>query len=79
MCLYIAYNKVNNFSVLITDRKKVGNFIAGTDTSQSQQTDQQAKDCKHTPLPVDLYLYPGLRFAFHFMTIDVTTVGSSEY
>ena len=61
------------------DRKKVGNFIAGTDTSQSQSTDQQSKQGKHTPLPVDPYYYPGLRFAFHFVTVDVTTVGQSKY
>ncbi|KAM7426828.1 hypothetical protein ABFA07_021945 [Porites harrisoni] len=60
-------------------RKKVGNFIAGTDTSQSQSTDQQSKQGKHTPLPVDPYYYPGLRFAFHFVTVDVTTVGQTTF
>ena len=58
-------------------RKKVGNFIAGNDTSASQQPNQQAKG-KHTALPVDPYPYPGLRFAFHFVTVDVTTVGQSK-
>jgi len=57
-------------------RKKVGNFIAGNDTSQ--QAEQQSKG-KHTPLPVDPYPYPGLRFDFHFVTVDVTTVGQSKY
>lgn len=57
-------------------RKKVGNFIAGNDTSQSQQSNQPAQG-KHTPLPVDPYPYPGLRFAFHFVTVDVTTVGQT--
>ena len=73
------YNWELAFYRFFLDRKKVGNFIAGTDTSQSQSTDQQSKQGKHTPLPVDPYYYPGLRFAFHFVTVDVTTVGQSKY
>ena len=64
------------------DRKKVGNFIAGNDTSQSQQAGQQGPyddKGKHTPLPVDHYMFSGLRFTLHFVTVDVTTVGKSKY
>ena len=66
------------FFDFFTYRKKVGNFIAGNDTSPSQQTDQQAKKGKHTPLPVDQYPYPGARYDLHFVTVDVTTVGQSK-
>lgn len=65
-----------------SDRKKVGNFIAGNDTSQSQQTEQQGAydgKGKHTPLPVDQYLFSGMRFTIHSVTVDVTTVGKSKY
>ena len=65
------------------DRKKVGNFIAGTDTSQSAQAQQQqgsydAKG-KHTPLPVDHYVFSGMKYDIHFVTVDVTTFGKSKY
>ncbi|CAH3042738.1 unnamed protein product [Pocillopora meandrina] len=59
-------------------RKKVGNFIAGNDTSQTQQTDQQAKG-NHTPLPEDQYVFPGIRYTLHFVTIDVTTIGQTTF
>ena len=77
-CCFL-YNWDSVDIVTFLDRKKVGNFIAGTDTSQSQSTDQQSKQGKHTPLPVDPHYYPGLRIAFHFVTVDVTTVGQSKY
>lgn len=64
--------------IFFTGRKKVGNFIAGNDTSQTQQTDQQAKG-KHTPLPEDQYVFPGIRYTLHFVTVDVTTIGQSEH
>ena len=65
----------------IFGRKKVGNFIAGNDTSQSQQTEQQGYDGKgkHTPLPVDQYMFSGMRFTIHSITVDVTTFGKSKF
>ncbi|XP_068725152.1 uncharacterized protein [Montipora capricornis] len=60
-------------------RKKVGNFIAGNDTSQSQPPDHQVSASKHSPLPVDPYPYAGLRFGFDFVTVGVTTVGHSSF
>ena len=63
------------------DRKKVGNFIAGNDTSQSAQAEQQGSyaDGKHTSLPVDQYLFLGMKYDIHFLTVDVTTFGKSKY
>ena len=75
-----AYFYTNVTLCTLYCRKKVGNFIAGTDESQQRQQSAQdaAKKGKHTPLPVDPYPYPGKRFSFHFITVDVTTVGRSE-
>ena len=67
--------------LIFCDRKKVGNFIAGNDTSQSAQAEQQGSyaNGKHTPLPVDQYLFLGMKYDIHFLTVDVTTFGKSKY
>ena len=79
-CLFVA---LTGWSILIfCDRKKVGNFIAGNDTSQSAQEDQQGSydaKGKHTQLPADQYLFLGMKYDIHFVTVDVTTFGKSKY
>ena len=73
---------MTGFSYFCFDRKKVGNFIAGNDTNQSAQTEEQGSydsKGKHTPLPVDQYLFLGMKYDIHFVTVDVTTFGKSKY
>ena len=68
-------------------RKTVGNFIAGTDTSSSNKgagNNPQAssavqgydeRNAPHTKLPVDQYYYPGPRYCYYLMDVEVTRVG----
>ena len=71
-------------------RKTVGNFIAGNDTSSDKSSQNKSpsgasstastggydeKNAPHSKLPVDSYYYPGIRYCYYLMDIEVTRVG----
>ena len=69
-------------------RKTVGNFIAGNDTSSEKSSQSKPpsgaaaasggydeKNAPHSKLPVDTYYYPGTRYCYYLMDIEVTRVG----
>ena len=74
-------------------RKTVGNFIAGNDTSSDKSSQQSSggasssgasggydeKNAPHTKLPVDTYYYPGTRYWYYLMDVEVTRVGHCKY
>ena len=63
-------------------RKKLGSAIAGpaaNSSGQGGQGDQTKQAGKHSSLPVDPYPYPGLKWSFHFITIDVTNIAQGEF
>lgn len=66
----------------------MGNFIAGNDTSSEKKPETKTsggasaptsgydeKNAPHSKLPVDTYYYPGTRFCYYVMDIEVTRVG----
>lgn len=86
----LAFELINFLFFTCSIRKTVGNFIAGNDNTSSDKSSQNKasgssgagydeRNAPHSKLPMDPYYYPGPRYSYYLMDIEVTRLGHCKY